>query len=189
MFCLSESWTIACDLFYPLNNNDMFNFPRKNGRCGGIVIYVNITHSVIFKNLNLNVAVFEFSCIEIAVNLAKIPVACVYCPLHTNKDVFYKQLENLIFLLPSEPNSVVLCEDYNIDAFSDSSLYSNLVSSHLLINAYPVISQPTRVFQASSTLIDHIFTNFEHINASGVTSEAISDHWSSYTPLNYLSST
>ena len=124
----------------------MFNFPRKNGRGGGTAIYGNSTYSVICKNLNLNVAAFEFACVEIAMNLARITVACIYRPPHTNKDVFYEELENLISLLSSEPNSVVIRGDYNIDVFSDSSLYNNLVSSHLLINAYPVIFQPTIVF-------------------------------------------
>jgi hypothetical protein len=58
-----------------------------------------------------------------------------------------------------------------------SSHFNNLVASHLLTNSYPVIFLPTRITPTSSTLIDHIFCNFEQIVRSGVFDERISDHF------------
>ena len=83
----------------------------------------------------------------------------------------------MVNLLPSAPNNLIVCGNYNIDALVDSNYFTTLVSTHLINNAYPVIFHPTHVILSSVTLIDHTFCNFESIIASGMLTEKISDHY------------
>jgi hypothetical protein len=187
VICLTESWTSKFDSYYPLQYYNMFNFPREYGKGGGIVIYVKESYTLLPQTLDVTVSSFEFACIQLSVNTSVITLVCVYRPPHTNKDLFCNELENLISLLPSEPNSVIVCGDYNVDALDDTSHFNNLVAAHLQINAYPVIFLPTRTTPTSSTIIDHIFSNFVHVVSSGVFNNTISDHFPIFISVNLQS--
>jgi hypothetical protein len=159
----------------------MHNFPRVGKGGGGIVIYVKCTHlSDVCQNINAAVlpSSFEFACINLMAGTCKVTVLCLYRPPNPHTmETFFDEFDELISVLPSEPNSLVICGDYSIDALDSSSHFNNLVASHLPTNSYPVIFLPTRVTPTSSTLIDHIFCNFEHVVSSGVFDERISDHF------------
>ena len=121
---------------------------------------------------------------SIGFDQSKLILLFLYKPPDTDDNIFCTELDNLFSSLPSDPNSLVFCGEYNVDALVDYVHFNNLVFAHLLGNAYPVIFHPTRVMPTSATLIDHIFTNFEHIVASGVFTEKISDHYITFVTLN-----
>ena len=54
VLCLTESWTSKHDVSIPLQNYNMHNFPR-NGRGGGIVIYVKSSLMVTCQVINIQV--------------------------------------------------------------------------------------------------------------------------------------
>ena len=113
-----------------------------------------------WQTINVNVSTFKFSCVRLGPDKSNIKLLCLYRPPSTDKDVFGTELENLVNLLPSAPNNLIVCGDYNIDALVDSNHFTSLVFTHLINNAYPVIFYPTRVTPSFVTLINHIFCNF-----------------------------
>ena len=187
VFCLTESCTTSNDMFFSLQQYNMLNFPYGS-RGGGIVIYVKNNIEVSCQVIDVNVSTFEFSCVRLGPDKSSITLLCLYRPPSTDKDVFCTELENLVNLLPSAPNNLIICGDYNIDALVDSNHFTTLVSTHLINNAYPVIFHPTRVTPSSVTLIDHTFCNFESIISFGVLTEKISGHYITFinvkSPLN-----
>ncbi len=188
ILCLTESWTDARDIYYPLEHYNMYNFPRSLSKRGGIVIYIKDVYHVNHLKLDVAVSTFEFACLSLSVNNSDLTLLCIYRPPQTSKDVFCCELENLVSVLSAQPNSVITCGDFNIDAFKDSKHFNSLVTSHLLINSYPVIFYPTRVTKASATLLDHMYCNFEHVAASGVVTDVISDHRLTYVSVGLPSS-
>ena len=154
----------------------MSNFPHGS-RGGGIVIYVKNNIEVSCQTIDVNVSTFEFSCVRLGPDKSSITLLCLYRPQSADKNVFCTELKNLVNLLPSAPNNLIIYGDYNIDALIGSNHFTTLVFTHLINNAYPVIFHLTRVTPSSVTLIDHTFCNFEPIIASGVLTEKISDHY------------
>ena len=134
--------------------------------------------------IDVNVSTFEFACIKLCVNNSNLTLVCLYRPPQTSKGGFCSELENLLSCLPSEPNSVIVCGDYNIDVVDNAGHFNNIVAFHLLINAYPVIFLPTHTTQTSNTITDHVFCYFIHIASSGVINETISDHLPIFISVN-----
>jgi hypothetical protein len=96
---------------------NMHNFPRVGKGGGGIVIYVKCTYlSDVCQNTNADVlpSSFEFACISLVASTCKVTILCLYrLPNpHTNKEIFFNEFDELISVLLSEPNSLVICGDY-----------------------------------------------------------------------------
>ena len=93
------------------------------------------------------------------------------------------ELQNL---LSSENKDVYIMGDMNIDLLKfkehrkTGEYLENLFSSCFL----PLITKPTRVSEHSATLIDHICTNKQHIDAtSGIVITDMSDHFGIFSTI------
>ena len=75
---------------------------------------------------------------------------------------------------------VTLCGDLNIDLlqFMQHNLTNQYLESLLSFGYLPIITNPTRIYKKSSTLIDHIFSNKKDYHFdSGILLSPISDHF------------
>ena len=105
-------------------------------------------------------------------------VATWYRPPNSNVDKF-NYFETFIDMLDAENVEYYLLGDLNCDLGSPD-LESNsrsLIGITELYGLHQLISEPTRITETSSTMIDHIFTNTpDKIVCSGVSHVGISDH-------------
>ena len=116
----------------------MFNFPR-NVSGGGIVIYVKSNLVVTSQVINIQVSTFEFACVQIGIDHYKLTLLYLYKPPYTDNNIFCIEMNNLFCSLPADPNSLIVCGDYNIDALVYYAHFNNLISIYLHGNAYPKI--------------------------------------------------
>ena len=77
-------------------------------------------------------------------------------------------------------NINILNHDHNNDA-------KLLVETFKEFLYFPTITKPTRVYNMSATLLDHIWINFGHTDTqkSNIVFTGITDHFRSYITINY----
>lgn len=150
-----------------------------NGRSGGgVCFYIrsSINYSV---RLDLSLDQLENLCIEIRKPRSKpFLVVTWYRPPGSTVDKF-NYFETLVGRLDAEGAEFYVMGDLNCN-LSASQLDHNSCLLTNITNLYglkQLISEPTRVSESSSTLIDLIFTNSpDRVVCSGVSHVGISDH-------------
>ncbi len=107
-------------------------------------------------------------------------IGCIYRPPNTDTSQFNSEIVSLLKIIDEDKNKIALVAgDYNLDLLKQdkhaptAEFFNNFIS----YSFYPVIRNPTRISDFSSTLIDNIFVNstLYKISSAIVYSE-ISDH-------------
>ena len=188
IFLMSEVWLTADTKDLPIYNIPDYTLqvvPRKGGigrGRGGVGAYIR--NNLDFKILNLDFCYSESLWIEIKTNQKDtILIGVVYSsPCNRDTTAFAAGLDELLENLTKKYSKIILTGDMNVDLFSVDISHPYL--SALSSNGFKsTVNFPTREFKTSSTLIDHIFTNFQSIPSStvgGVIMNDISDHYSTY---------
>lgn len=174
---VTETWltpAISSDVVaianYSLLRND------REGRGGGVALYIKNIFRYERVDIDNNI---EEIWIKIYISNIILCVGTVYRPPRQNFFEFSDHFETSLSLLVPSSNEIVCMGDFNIDLLNDSSrmasAFMSLVSDYCLEQ---VITQPTRITQSSSTLLDIILlSNSELVSASGVFDlHGVSDH-------------
>lgn len=184
--CVTETWLSPHD-------KNMFCFPsyvpeychRVSGSFGGAAIFVSA--SIPYQrryDLSLSVENTESVWIEIAnpslpSSGNKTIIGCIYRSPSSSVPDFCSSLSSIFNKLSLEKKNVVILGDININLLDvSSSAYSDYTACFLGFGYESLISVPTRcVLGASSSLIDHILSNFIPSNDCGVLEASLTDHY------------
>ena len=193
---ISETWLHenSPDI-YNIPNYEMLHVNRKEGRGGGVALYV--FNKLEFKiRKDIHVQGIEDVFIEIKNESGKnVIVGTLYRPPSNNLNIFLENLDETLEKISRENKSIYLLGDFNIDLTKSGNIsftspvnminstdqnsnsnckFLNILYSHAF---FPCIDKPTRITSSSSTLIDNIFTNtFDKDNYSGILYYDVSDH-------------
>ena len=191
VICIQESWGHeGIDMsYFSLPNYKMINQNRRLSAHGGLITYIHDDFA--YKELNSELPITSTSTLSESLFLEvwqkrfakqKYIIGNVYrLPSYISDDVisFIIQYSDLLNIIRARSKFVYVCGDYNIDLLkinSDNeycSFYENVLSSSFA----PKITLPTMICDATSTLIDNVYTNVidkEHI--CGILVRPISDH-------------
>ena len=144
---------------------------------GGVCFYIrtNINYSI---GTDLNVQNLENLCIEIRKHCSKpFIVATWYRPPDSLVEIF-NPFESLVGKLDSLGVEYYLLGDFNCNMISNTDNNTRLLNEVAdIYGLHQLITEPTRITQNTSTLIDVVFTNCpDRIVCSGVKYVGISDH-------------
>ena len=163
IICVVESW-LDSDITDSEISIQGFSIIRLD-RCrhgGGVLMYVKtvFTCSLLFKGTTD----FEFIVISILCTSSgtspDLTVAIFYRPPNSNPTLLDSLFTTLCNLDVSVFSNFYLLGDFNIDFFCASNpLYHKLLSIVSSFNLEQVVTEPTRVFKNSATLIDLIFVS------------------------------
>ena len=112
----------------------------------------------------------------------KIICSCIYRHPASDPVKLFQYLEQILDKLSRENKLVFLLGDFNINLLNyhtHNATNEYLNSMYTITNSFlPFILQPTRVIEASATLIDNIYANcITHSSISGNIVTNISDHF------------
>jgi len=157
-----------------------YNIIRKDrirSAGGGIIVYVKDTISFIrrhdLENEDIESIWLQINCIHSKPYL----INFIYRPPSSPQswiDAFEKQL-NCVEL---EDIEWCLVGDFNLNCF-EKQLFKNKKWEKLTIDfsLHQYVSSPTRETEHSSSIIDHLYSKFEHISEVFVPKIALSDHY------------
>ena len=170
---ISESWLDSKTSDNEVNIDDYTLFRADRGsRGGGLVTYVSNKLTAIRVYPTTEPINFECLCIEIMFHVNKRLTICnIYRPPSAPVD-----MNNILSTINSLKCIEIIClGDFNINwLHRSSSSIRNLVSNAQLAQ---IISEPTRVDERSSTLLDWILVSHpDRITFSGVLADSFSDH-------------
>ena len=156
---------------------------ESNGRNGGgVCIYVR---SNINFQLRADLSPNNLECLTVEISKPRSKpflVSTWYRPLQSSPDLF-STFERIIDKIDAENLELYLMGDLNCNLLSEvvSNNSSHLLNSIDIYGLTQLITEPTRVTQYSSTLIDLCLTNSpDKISKSGVINIGISDHSAVY---------
>ena len=193
---ISETWlkdTSPSSLFsiegYRLILNN-----RLNKRGGGVAFYIteNLNY-VLLDDFNLMSEVIESIFIEIKVpNRRSIIIGEIYRPPNSSMPEFTEILQNLLSNEYFYNKTCFIMGDFNLNLLqcNENPSCQDFLNLMLSKSFVPLIKKPTRVSDASSSLIDNIFLNNPLPDiTSGIVVSDISDHFPIYTisSLNLIS--
>ena len=171
------------------NDNDV-NFNLNGYNCEnlydghGIKLYIRQSLSYkLLETIKISNGILECLFVKISFKSSKdLIVGVVYRPhfsaIRTFNDFFEERV--LSKLRPSQ--TIMMCGDFNINlrnAVSDASIheFSNLMQSHNLCQGITEITRYNNMNSANSSIIDHIWTNFNRPFSTYVIQCGISDHY------------
>lgn len=174
--------------------HDLLTRCRDDGSRGGVGLFIkdNINFKI-REDLSVFIPhVFESVFIEMGSKSEKHKIiGVIYRPNTAPKadmDIFSVTLHDILDTINRENKLGVIMGDFNIDllkfmSHSKTSDYLDNVFSHGFI---PTISKPTRVTNASATLIDHIYTNDIISSAtSGIIITDVADHFGTFHSVSH----
>ena len=121
-------------------------------------------------------------------NFQKILVASIYRHPSSDTVLFVESLNNKIVDLDILNYNAYLLGDFNTNISmnrrsSDAQNYLYMLASNSMC---PIITQPTRVADTSSTIIDHIITNCtSHSILPGIIKGDLTDHYPVFCSINH----
>ena len=169
-----------------------YGFEKANTSsfAGGVGMYVSskLNFEVISKNtLDANCEDI-WVCVRNTKTFQKILVASIYRHPSSDAALFVESLNNKIADLDILNYNAYLLGDFNINISmnrrsSVAQNYLDMLASNLMC---PVITQPTRVADISSTIIDHIITNCtSHSIIPGIIKSDLTDHYPVFCSINH----
>ena len=138
-------------------------------------IIVNVSS---FKHLNTNNQNLESLWVECKLDFMKnIIVGNFYRPPSGNHTYFINHILDISNTIGNIKNKeVYILGDININLKEKSNISNLLVESMKLCKLIQIINVPTRLGKTKNTLLDHIYTNCNAIQAKGTGPFSISDH-------------
>ena len=188
---LSETWLapsisdeevfIEGYIFFRQDRSFKINKKRKKSkRSGGIGIYVRNDISTDINNfahLNTNNVNLESQWIQCKFEKMKnIIIGNFYRPPSGNKTFYINNLVELSNTLRNINNEIFCLGDANICLNESNNITRLLKDSLKLCNLKQVINEPTRLGVTKKSLLDHIYTNCNHIQSKGSGNINVSDH-------------
>lgn len=173
---VSETWLHA-GIAQNILNIDEFTFIRQDrcNRGGGVGVYIKNTlkFNTVFQECRDYI---EHIWVEVRANKKNILVGNIYRPPNTDINCFVSYLEDILADFCTKFDSIIILGDFNVNMLNlNSSISLSLLNTVEAFNFKQIISEPTRITNTGSTLIDLIFCNFS-VNHSGVKDIEISDH-------------
>jgi hypothetical protein len=160
IICFSETWLNDS---HPNSKFSVpsFNFIRKDrksiSRGGGLAIYIN--NNLQYRLLSTPTSeVVESLLLKISTSAGGLCLLLVYCPPGRAGSLlsFFEELFDGTTLGVS--NTIVI-GDFNVDWLKNSTHKANISDMMSLHNFTQLVSEPTRVTDNSSTLIDLLFSD------------------------------
>lgn len=151
---------------------------RTDSRGGGVGIWARDGTTVGVVDLGAFCIDFHFEVCAIKYKhrgKATILLCCYRSP--AGKDnLFFEKIVDVMEHICGPKTQVILCGDFNFDAFKSKN-FNNLCDALSSFGLVPVVGWPTRVTDATCTLIDQIFVSKNiDVNCCSVLDNAISDH-------------
>ena len=183
VICLTEHWLEEHEHeFLPIPNFKYANiFNRKKNKNGGSLILIKDT--VLFKPKQYTMFLndefnFEHVVAELDLPDFKINLVCLYRSPSGSLEIFLNKFEQLLSLLQSDNQNLIVCGDFNVNFLSDNSAKDDILYLTAMFNLVPSITEPTRVTRTTQTCIDQIFVDLNdsfHVSTSNV-NLGLSDH-------------
>ena len=104
----------------------------------------------------------------------------IYHRPNCNNNEFIEELTNLINIIKNENKIIHLMGDFNVDllGWPGTCISRDLLNLAHGNNLFSLINKPTRVSNTSSTIIDHIWSNYYlNVKNSGILYSTITDHF------------
>ena len=181
---ITETWLHhnSPDLFN-IDNYKLFRSDRKNGRGGGVALYM-------YKQLHVKIRtdIHIEGCEDLFVEIKNVKhknqiVGVIYRPPGNIVDGFLDKLDECLDIITHENKEVYLMGDYNIDMSKTDTLATKLQNIIMSYALHSHVNNPTRISQTSKTLLDNIFSNDIDSNNSinGILYFDASDHLPIFT--------
>ena len=152
----------------------------RNADGGGVCTYIrgDIPSK---KRSDLSNPKLEALWVEVNTNSQKLLVCCFYRPPSADK-AYYEAFLNVLDTVV-DTNPIVILGDMNLDYRWDESLAKNPINYiEQVYNMNQLITEPTRVTDSTSTLLDIVLTTDQTMHKkSGVLKISVSDHYLVYT--------
>ncbi len=179
---LNEIWNPYINITIPHYKIPIIK-TRQNKRGGGVATYIrkDIQHA---HKPDLETNFIETTTTELTLKTGKkILHSSIYIPPATKADKIKTGLTDLITKLSDTNIPFFITGDTNINTLKDnrqSSILNNILQN---FNCSQNINCPTRITGNTSTLIDHVITNYPNTTNSYVISASISDHLPTITSI------
>ena len=187
VLCISETWLNSNNVhLHEIDGYNSYHVHRSPGSLGGgVAIYVNknLQSTIIneFCMCNINV---ELCTVRITVPNTYYSISCLYRPYskHAKVNEFNTFIDDLLSNSFYTNNRNILTGDFNINLLEHVTHppTNSFITTMQSNNFFPQISRPTRFPEsnptASSSLLDHIWTNFNEPVLSGILHFPLSDH-------------
>lgn len=158
-----------------------YNIVRKdrNRNGGGVAIYIRKTINFVNNSESISKGL-EAVCVDIIKpNSKPLTVLSCYRPPNGDSDEFYNSLKTITAKVDNDGKELIILGDLNTNLLSPDNNKSKRLFEGLteLYQLKQLITEPTRITETSSSLIDVILTNTPNrIVCSGVLPLGISDH-------------
>ena len=148
---------------------------EKTGEGGILVYYKNSLAPYIKRRTDLEE--FDIECIWVELKFTNNPPILI-CNMYRNgksDDTWFFKFADMIEKIKLSNHEIILLGDFNINLFEEHPFWESTIT---LFKLKQLIQSPTRICDTTSTLIDHIYTNFEDkISNAHVSNSGISDHF------------
>ena len=166
-----------------------FHHTPSQSAAGGVGIYVRSNLDA-NKRLDLCSSTCEFESVWIEIENAKSKnILCCCAYRHPSSDInsFLDHMQETLSKIANENKIAIIMGDFNINLlnFENHTLSSDFINTMFSNHFQPLILQPTRVTDSTSTLIDNIFSNDLSCKViSGNILVQISDHFPQFSIFN-----
>ena len=148
------------------------NKKTKNRRSGGVCMYIRddiIVNVNSYKHLNSNNQNLESHWVECKLDFMKnIVIGNFYRPPNGNQTFFINHILDISKTIGNIKNKeVYVLGDININLKEKTNISNLLIESMKLCKLIQIINVPTRLGKTKNTLLDHIYTNCNPIQAKG----------------------
>ena len=184
--CVSESYKCEHDQrIFISGYQPIITRQRENQFRGGVAMFIKCgINYKIRDDISIFIPhVFESLFIECCIKSQNVIVGVIYRPNTPPKEDVDACIHNLNIIMETvnnEKKNSIIMGDFNIDLLkyginNKTNIYLDSVMSNGFI---PMITKPTRKTHSTSTLIDHIHSNFKCINSlSGIVITDVADHY------------
>ena len=162
---------------------------RKEGRSGGVSIYVRDTISSFkVEEISLSDVSIELCSVKISLNGDAWYLLGIYRPHSDTIQNFQLSLDSVLNSPLLHNKNCIILGDFNINLLSNDLNVQNFITNMHSYHFIPVITKPTRFPDNSSnpSLIDHIWLNKSCSYSSGIILCDVTDHTPTYIRLPNL---
>ncbi|MGL5402433.1 MAG: endonuclease/exonuclease/phosphatase family protein, partial [Acinetobacter sp.] len=187
IIALCETWLDKIDVknLNFKNYTLIASYGRNKSNRGGVALLINKKSGLnckIVKTESSELA-FETCAVNVHIKNRVIQLILVYRPSNTQNNNnnqlqnFFNNLENLLIKSIAQDREIIVMGDLNIDLLKKNSDATQLLD---IFGAYQFSlmneMKPTRSFNSSASLIDHLFCNFQCNFNTEIIPVAFSDH-------------
>lgn len=182
VICFTESWLrdSTKHLFHIEGFTAYHSLRPGNRTGGGVSVFVNDRFRVErVDNCSVSLPHIESLCLNVSLLTSTVTIGSFYRPPSADCNMFTDKLHEIHALLSSNTKQeLVFCGDFNMDLlnYENNAGTLNFLTCLNSLPLIPLITKPTRITDASATLIDNIFVNNPTQTVSGILTADISDH-------------